>query len=171
MNIGYAAKLSGLSAKTIRYYEDIGLVVPRRQAANDYRDYTEDDVGQLTFLQRARAVGFGLDECRELLHLYRDPGRQSRQVKELVLGKLTQLDEQLQNLQIMRSTLAGMAARCEGNDASSCAIIDSLAEPVDNDAASHTAIDPAKDILRAPPRRSPSMSFTLVGNFPGETEE
>src|SRR5690606_40711039 len=91
MNIGEAANRSGLSAKTIRYYEDIGLVVPRRQAANQYRDYSTEDIEQLVFLQHARTVGFGLDECRHLLDLYRNPARQSAHVKRLVLEKIAHL--------------------------------------------------------------------------------
>lgn len=128
MNIGQAAVRSALSAKTIRYYEDIGLVIPRRQPSNDYRDYTDADVAQLSFLQRARAVGFGLDECRELLELFRNPHRQAGEVKQLVLDKMRQLDEQLSTLQRMRETLADMAERCSGDESSHCAIIENLAD-------------------------------------------
>ena len=127
MNIGQAAARSDLSAKTIRYYEDIGLVVPRRQPGNDYRDYTDADVEQLSFLQRARAVGFGLDECRELLELFRNPQRQAADVKQLVVDKMRQLDEQLKALQSMRETLAGMAEKCAGDQAPHCAIIEKRA--------------------------------------------
>lgn len=127
MNIGEAAVRSGLSAKTIRYYEDIGLVVPRRQHTNGYRDYSEADIEQLSFLQRARAAGFGLDECRELLELFRNPQRQAADVKQLVLDRLRQLDEQLKRLNHMRETLAAMAERCAGDQTSHCAIIESLA--------------------------------------------
>ena len=127
MNIGQAAARSDLSAKTIRYYEDIGLVVPRRQPGNDYRDYTDADVEQLSFLQRARAVGFGLDECRELLELFRNPQRQAADVKQLVVDKMRQLYEQLKALKSMRETLAGMAEKCAGDQAPHCAIIEKLA--------------------------------------------
>lgn len=126
MNIGQAARLSSLSSKTIRYYEDIGLVIPRRQASNDYRDYNELDVEQLRFLQRARCVGFSLDECRALLELYRNPTRQSVDVKQLVLEKIKQLDEQLQVLQSMQATLARMVEHCAGDETPQCAIIESL---------------------------------------------
>jgi MerR family copper efflux transcriptional regulator len=146
MNIGQAAARSALTSKTIRYYEDIGLIIPRRQAGNDYRDYSDADVEQLTFLQRARAVGFGLDECRELLELYRNPERQSVHVKQMVLEKLGQLDEQLNTLHAMRETLAHMASRCAGDESPHCAIIESLAQPLAN-----------------PPKTNPGMSFTLIG--------
>ncbi len=127
MNIGQAAKRSNLSAKTIRYYEDIGLVVPHRHPGNDYRTYTDAEVEQLSFLQRARAAGFGLEECRELLELFRNPQRQAADVKQLVVEKLRQLDEQLAVLQAMRETLAGMVEKCTGDHTSHCAIIEKLA--------------------------------------------
>lgn len=142
MNIGQAAILCNLSAKTIRYYEEIGLVVPCRQPGNGYRNYTEAEVEQLSFLQRARAVGFGLDECRELLELFRNPQRQAADVKQLVVEKLRQLDEQLTALQDMRETLAGMIEKCTGDHASHCAIIERLAGHVEQE--------------------KPSMPFTLI---------
>ena len=78
MNISEAARLSGLSSKTIRYYEDIGLIAPARRSDNGYRQYEQRAVEELKFLGRARHVGFDLDECRQLLALHRDSGRQSR---------------------------------------------------------------------------------------------
>lgn len=149
MNIGQAAKQCRLSAKTIRYYEDIDLVVPRRQASNEYRDYSDADVEKLVFLQRARSVGFGLEECRELLNLYQNSQRQSSHVKELVIGKLQQLDQQLHALNEMRATLTEMAARCVGNETPQCAILESLAHPT---------AEPVKS------KAVPAMSFTLVEN-------
>ncbi len=129
MNIGEAANRSGLSAKTIRYYEDIGLVVPRRQAANQYRDYSTEDIEQLVFLQHARTVGFGLDECRHLLDLYRNPARQSAHVKHLVLEKIAHLDGQMKALTAMREALSQMAEVCAGDESPQCAIIEELAHP------------------------------------------
>ena len=140
MNIGQAAMRSGLSAKTIRYYEDIGLIVPLRQATNGYRDYNQNDVDHLCFLQHARAVGFGLDECRTLLDLYRDPERHSAHVKHLVLEKIAHLDQQLASLTAMRKALGEMAQACAGNETPHCAIIENLAKP----------------------KVSPGMAFTLV---------
>lgn len=162
MNIGQAAKRCGLSAKTIRYYEDIDLVVPRRQASNEYRDYSDADVEKLAFLQRARAVGFGLDECRELLNLYQNTGRQASHIKDLVVGKLQQLDQQLEALNEMRATLTEMAARCVGDETPRCAIIESLAHP-----HSHSHSQP----LPEPAKKDaiPAMSFTLVESLGGES--
>lgn len=128
MNIGQASRRSGLNNKTIRYYESIGLVDSRRQA-NGYRDYTEADLERLSFLQRARAVGFSLEECRELLELYSDPSRRSADVKALVMARVRQVEEQLESLEAMRETLLTMAANCPGDQGADCAIIDTLSGP------------------------------------------
>lgn len=127
MNIGQAAEATGLTAKAIRHYESLGLVVPRRQE-NDYRDYSLQNIEDLRFLQRARAVGFSLDEAGQLLELYRDPKRQSATVKLLVTAKLQQLDQQWITLNQMRETLMSMANQCAGDESSHCAIINQLAE-------------------------------------------
>ena len=87
MNIKQAGEASGLPPKTIRYYEEIGLVAPAR-AANGYRDYAEDDVHRLRFIQRARSLGFSVEECRALLALYADEGRASADVKALARSKI-----------------------------------------------------------------------------------
>ena len=131
MKIGEAATRSGLSVKTIRYYESIALITPSERADNGYREYSLAQVDTLNFLQRARATGFSVDECRQLLDLYRNKGRHSAHVKDLVLEKVSQLDQQLQQLQAMRETLMDMADRCAGNEGPNCAIIDQLAESFD----------------------------------------
>lgn len=128
MNIGKAAQRSGLNAKTIRYYESIGLIGSQRRD-NGYRDYSQPEVERLCFLQRARAVGFSLEECRELLELYANPERRSAEVKDLVLARVEQLEAQLMNLEAMRDTLLTMASHCAGDESAECAIIDSLVEP------------------------------------------
>ena len=145
MNISQAAQACGLPNKTIRYYEEIGLVVPMRQEGNDYRIYTLGDVAQLRFLQRARAVGFSLDECRELLALYANPQRRCAQVKALVSEKITQVDQQLIALHAIRDTLVDMANECAGDNTSDCAIINQLAVPES-----------------LPVKRPAAMAFTLV---------
>jgi len=128
MNISQAAAKSGLPVKTLRYYEEIGLVLPGRQEGNDYRDYSAADVEHLRFLQRARAVGFNLDICRELLELYRNPQRRCSQVKQLVLEKIEQVETQLRELQALKSVLTEMADSCAGDDSSDCTIIEALAQ-------------------------------------------
>lgn len=129
MHIGEAARRSGLNSKTIRYYERIGLVRPAR-AGNGYRDYRERDLEQLVFLQRARAVGFSLAECRELLSLYLDPRRRSAEVKTRVLERVARVEAQITELEAMRETLQSLAERCAGDDEAECPIIDSLARPM-----------------------------------------
>lgn len=129
MNIGQAAARSGLAAKTVRYYEEIGLVKPARCATNDYRNYSPRDIDHLRFLQRARAVGFGLDVCRELLELYRNPERRCSQVKLLVLEKIEQLEQQLRELTELKHILTSMANNCAGDDSRDCSIIETLAKP------------------------------------------
>ncbi len=129
MNISEAAQRSGLSSKTIRYYEQIELIQPAKRSDNGYRDYSAHDLEVLQFLQRSRATGFGLDECRQLLELYQNPQRRSQHVKSLVEEKLGQVDRQIQELQAMRDTLATMVSHCAGDEGPVCAIIDELAHP------------------------------------------
>lgn len=127
MNISEAARQSGLSAKTIRYYESQGLIAAPVRGENGYRDYREQDVNLLKFLNHARQVGFSLQECKTLLGLYLDPGRQSKHVKVLVMEKLDELEEKITNLRSMKKTLAGLAERCAGDEGPECAIIETLA--------------------------------------------
>ncbi|MEP6567743.1 MAG: Cu(I)-responsive transcriptional regulator, partial [Mesorhizobium sp.] len=126
MNIGDAAELSGLPAKTIRYYEDIGLLKPDR-AGNGYRDYSVKDVHQLCFLQRSRSLGFSVDECRQLLSLYRDKDRESADVKVLAEAKLVEMDRKIAELVGLRRLLHHLVENCHGDDRPDCPIIDDLA--------------------------------------------
>ncbi|MEZ5559377.1 MAG: Cu(I)-responsive transcriptional regulator [Pseudomonadales bacterium] len=126
MNIGIAAKRSGLPAKTIRYYEEIGLLVPGR-AENGYREYSEADVHRLTFLHRARNLGFSVDECRLLLSLYDDPHRASSEVKAIALDRIREIDRRIEGLASMRATLSHLAAHCHGDQRPECPILDDLA--------------------------------------------
>lgn len=126
MIIGHAAERSGLPAKTIRYYEDIELVVPARQD-NGYRDYSTSDVHTLQFLQRARSLGFGIADCRNLLELYKDSHRASADVKELAMLKIADVDRKIVELQSLRETLSQLAEQCHGDDRPDCPIIDGLA--------------------------------------------
>jgi len=126
MNIGLAAEKSGLPPKTIRYYEDIALIRPAR-AENGYRDYSEDDVHRLRFLQRSRSLGFSVEECRTLLSLYEDDARASADVKAIALDKIAEVDRKLAELQSLRDTLARLAEHCHGDQRPDCPIIDDLA--------------------------------------------
>jgi len=126
MNISAAAKKTGLSSKTIRYYESIGLVDIAKRADNGYRDYNEADVSQLKFLQRARATGFSIEECRQLIELSQNPSRRSAHVKDLVMEKVGKVEVQIQELTHMHETLLAMASHCAGDEEPQCAIIDEL---------------------------------------------
>jgi Cu(I)-responsive transcriptional regulator len=126
MNISEAARRSGLSAKTIRYYEDIELIAPASRGDNGYRQYDAGALGELQFLARAREVGFDLDECRQLLELLRNRNRQSRHARDLVLEKTGQLQQKIDQLHHMQQVLRGMAARCNGDEGPECAILDDL---------------------------------------------
>ena len=105
MNIGEASDQSGLPTKTIRYYEEIGIVRPAR-AGNGYRDYSDNDVHQLAFVQRARSLGFTIEECKLLLSLYGDNRRASADVKALATNKIEQIDRKIKELKSLKTTLS-----------------------------------------------------------------
>jgi Cu(I)-responsive transcriptional regulator len=126
MNIGDVAERSGLPAKTIRYYEDIGLIRPKR-GGNGYRAFGKADVHKLAFLGRARSLGFSIEACRALMTLYDDEDRASSEVKQVAETHLEQIDRKIAELQGMRATLAQLIRRCHGNDRPDCPILDDLA--------------------------------------------
>ncbi len=126
MNVGHAADRSGLPAKTIRYYEEIGLVAPLR-AGNGYRDYSDDDVHRLMFLKRARGLGFSIEECRQLMTLYRDKSRASHDVKEIALGHVAAIEDKIAELESMRVTLQKLVKACHGDQRPECPILEDIA--------------------------------------------
>lgn len=126
MNIGDAAERSGLSAKTIRYYEQIGLIQPAERGRSGYRSYSKIDVHILQFLNRARGLGFSVNECRDLLALYDDKNRASADVKRLTLDRIADVDERIAQLQRIRTTLVDLADKCHGNHRPDCPILDEL---------------------------------------------
>jgi Cu(I)-responsive transcriptional regulator len=128
MNIGEVARRSGLPAKTIRYYEDIGLIRPERRD-NGYRSFAESDLHKLAFLGRARALGFTIEDCRTLLALYEDESRESAEVKHLAEDHLRRIDEKIAELQDMRATLSHLVRACAGDDRPDCPILQGLADP------------------------------------------
>jgi len=127
MNIGEASARSGLPSKTIRYYEDIGLIRPDRND-NGYRDYAAADVHKLRFLQKSRGLGFSVEECRQLLALYEDKSRASADVKELTQAKLTEIDRKIRELSELRHTLEHLVHACHGNDRPDCPILEELSD-------------------------------------------
>jgi len=126
MNIRQAAEGSGLPVKTVRYYDDIGLVSPRRRA-NGYRDYAQEEVHKLRFLARARSLGFSLETCRQLLSLHEDTSRASRDVKALASAHIAQIDTKIAELQSLRASLARLVEACHGDERPDCPILDELA--------------------------------------------
>lgn len=126
MNIGAAAKRTGLPAKTIRYYEDIGLIRPARDT-NGYRDFSENDVHKLAFLGRARSFDFSIEDCRSLLALYEDASRASGDVKRIAQGHLDRIDAKLAELEEMRRTLSSLVDCCAGDNRPDCPILRDLA--------------------------------------------
>lgn len=128
LNIGKAAKLSNLTVKTVRYYADIGLVSPIKNNNTGYRDFSEDDVARLQFVSKARKFNFTIQECEELLSLYSDKDRSSREVKSLTLEKISEIDAKLFELKELRQQLSFLANNCQGNDRPDCPILDALSE-------------------------------------------
>lgn len=127
LSIGEAASRSGLPPKTIRYYEQIGLIAPAARGENQYRTYDEKDVSFLNFIGRARKLGFSLEDVAALLALYRDRTRSSEQVKRLALQHVAKLDRKIAELTTMRSAIMELAQRCEGGDRPDCPIVEELA--------------------------------------------
>jgi Cu(I)-responsive transcriptional regulator len=125
MNIGDVSTRSGLPAKTIRYYEDIGLITPLRDT-NGYRAFRDTDVHKLTFLARARALGFTIEDCRNLLALWEDQSRASADVRAIARDHLTQIDQKITDLQAMRDTLSTLVQACAGDNRPDCPILTSL---------------------------------------------
>ena len=126
MTIGHAAARSGVPAKTIRFYEELGLLKPAERLANRYRGYDESNVQTLRFIRRARDLGFSLQEIDKLLALYRNRRRASEDVKRLALAHVAELDHKIVELTRIRDTLADLARHCRGDQRPDCPILDEL---------------------------------------------
>lgn len=126
MNIGQAAEASGVSAKMIRYYEQIGLIEPPARSQSGYRVYAEPNVHTLRFVRRARSLGFSVDETGALLALWRDRSRASADVKQLALKHVAELEEKAAALQAMAATLRHLASHCHGDQRPDCPILDKI---------------------------------------------
>lgn len=127
MNIGTAASESGVTAKTIRYYESIGLIPPAIRAENGYRNYTEFDVEILRFIQHSRHLGFSVKNVGSLLELWGDKNRSSADVKALALKHISEVEQRIKELETIRRTLIDLTDRCHGDDRPECPILDDLA--------------------------------------------
>ncbi len=128
MNIGKAAKLSDLTIKAVRYYDNIGLVKPQQNILSGYRDYSNEEVAKLKFIGKARKFDFSINECKELLSLYENKKRTSKEVKRITLEKISQIDSKLRDLNDLRNELSFLAANCHGDDKPNCPILDELSK-------------------------------------------
>lgn len=133
MNIKSVSEATGLPAKTIRYYEEVGLVRPSRQG-NGYRVFSNSDVHKLAFLARSRSLGFPVESCRSLLALYEDQERASADVKAIAEQHLAEIDQKLAELTAMRQTLSTMVRSCAGDNRPDCPILSDLAQEFDDGA-------------------------------------
>jgi len=127
MNIGQAARRSGLSTKMIRYYESIGLLKPATRSDSGYRLYQAEDLHSLAFIKRSRDLGFSLEEVGKLLPLWQDRQRASGDVKALARQHIEELNQKIAELSSLRDTLGELVSHCQGDDRPDCPILKDLA--------------------------------------------
>jgi Cu(I)-responsive transcriptional regulator len=128
MNIGQAAKASGVSAKMIRHYEQVGLFPEPKRTDAGYRQYGENEVHTLRFIRHARDLGFSIEQIGELLTLWHNRRRSSRQVKALAQAQIDRLERKLREIEVMKGTLEHLVHCCHGDDRPDCPILASLAD-------------------------------------------
>jgi Cu(I)-responsive transcriptional regulator len=146
MNIGEASNASGVSAKMIRYYEEIGLIRPMGRTGNNYRVYGEEEVHVLRFIKRARNLGFSLEETETLLKLWQDKSRESSAVKDVATAHIGDLERRIAEMQGMVKTLKHLAHCCGGDNRPNCPILDDLAG--DGSASGDKPVAPAKNRMK-----------------------
>jgi MerR family copper efflux transcriptional regulator len=129
MNIGEAARASGVTAKMIRYYESVGLLAAKARTTAGYRVYGPQEVHSLRFIRQARRLGFLVEDIRRLLALWQDRSRASAEVKAIALEHVADLDRRIAELTEMRDTLSHLAQHCHGDARPDCPIIEGLADP------------------------------------------
>ncbi|MFP6558555.1 Cu(I)-responsive transcriptional regulator [Paraburkholderia sp. B3] len=128
MNIGEAARESGVTAKMIRYYESVGLLAPKGRTESGYRVYGTEEVHTLRFIRQSRRLGFLVEDIRRLLALWHDRSRASAEVKSIALAHVIELNQRIAELTQMRDTLAHLADHCHGDDRPDCPILENLAD-------------------------------------------
>ena len=126
MNIGKAADQAGLPTKTVRYYDDIGLVLPSSRTQTGYRNYDISSIEKLIFVKRARSFDFSIKECRELLGLYEEKNRSSSDVRKIAIHHLEEIKRKEEDLKKLRIELDHLVNACAGDDRPDCPIIDYL---------------------------------------------
>ncbi len=159
MNIGILADKSGLSVKTIRYYESIGLVTPPKRGPNGYRIYRDSDVQTFLFITQARKLGFSLNEISNLLALWRDKERASSEVKNLALKKINEIDHRIHECESIKNTLSDLAERCRGDERPDCPIIHDL-----------TATDSKNELSTRPDIKAPHTRKCNLPNKRGQND-
>jgi len=154
MNIGQAAKISGVSAKMIRHYEEVGLVPAPERTDSGYRQYSEGDVHTLRFIRQARDLGFSIRQIGDLMGLWQNRRRPSRSVKALAEAHIQALEEKAQELLAMKATLEHLAHCCKGDDRPDCPILESLSAESDE--------EPTKTSVPRASRKGVSMGGELL---------
>jgi MerR family copper efflux transcriptional regulator len=127
VNIGEAARQTGVSAKMIRHYEGLGLLPPPPRTDSGYRRFDDDAINTLHFIRRARDLGFSMADIGQLLDLWRNRRRSSASVKKLALTHVDALQQRIDALEAMKRTLAALAEQCHGDERACCPILDDLA--------------------------------------------
>lgn len=128
MNIGEAAKASGVDARLIRHYESIGIIPKASRSESGYRKYSENDVHILTFVRRSRRLGFSMKEIKKLVSLWRNRSRASSEVKSMTMAHIKALEDKIQDLQAIKNTLSDLAKHCHGDDRPTCPILEDISE-------------------------------------------
>lgn len=131
MNIGAAAKASGVNAKLIRHYESIGIIPKAARSESGYRTYSETDVHVLTFVRRARMLGFSIKEIKKLVGLWKNKSRASSEVKSLSMQHIEQMETKIFELQAMVKTLKHLSKNCHGDSRPECPILNNLSQQPD----------------------------------------
>jgi Cu(I)-responsive transcriptional regulator len=132
MNIGAAAKATGISAKMIRYYEDIGLLSKPARSSGGYRTYSTSEIHSLRFIRQARELGFSTQQVAELLSLWNDKSRPSHKAKAITTSHIASLEEKIHKLEAMKKILSELASCCHGDGRPECPILDGIAHPMED---------------------------------------
>ena len=131
MNIGAVARATGISAKMIRYYEDIGLISKPTRSSGGYRTYSTSEIHSLRFIRQARELGFSTEQIAELLSLWNDKSRSSQKVKAITMAHISSLEERIRKLEAMRNTLSELSSCCHGDNRPECPILEGIAHPLE----------------------------------------
>ncbi len=129
MNIGQAAEAVGLPKKTIRYYESIDLIPSAKRGANGYRFYGGGDIERLSFISRARALGFSLEECRVLLSLNEIETRTSEEIRDTAIANERKIEAKIVELKAMKKGIRTLIDQCAGGQSPDCKILEALSKP------------------------------------------